>query len=147
MRRLPVFTIPGDGRYRVQPVHALDLARICVEHADVDGDAIVDAAGPETMPFEDLVRAVRSAVGSRAAIVHVPPPVMSLAARAVGFLVRYVVLTGDEIEGLTSGLLASRLPALGEMSFSDWLADAGQSLGVAYANELQRHFTRPRVAA
>ena len=140
LRHLPAFAIPGDGRYPVQPVHVVDLSRICVEQASAAGDVIVDAAGPETMSFEDLVRRVRSAVGSRAAIVHVPAFAMSLAARGLGLLVRDVVLTGDEIAGLTSGLLVSRAPALGTISFSAWLVDAGASLGDAYANELRRHF-------
>jgi len=82
LRRMPMFAIPGDGRYPVQPVHAADLARICVEHSHADGDVIVDAAGPEVMSFEQLIRAVRSAVGSRAPIIHVPAVGMSAPSRA-----------------------------------------------------------------
>lgn len=140
LRRLPVFAIPGDGKYPVQPVHAVDVARICVEQANAHGDVIVDAAGPETMTFDQLVRAARSTLGSRAVIVHVPSPVMSIAARGLGLLVRDVVLTKDEIEGLTSGLLASHSVPLGQISFTDWLTDNADSVGRAYANELKRHF-------
>ena len=143
LRHLPVFAIPGDGRYAVQPVHAVDLARICIEEARPGDDVIVDAAGPETMSFEQLVRAVRSAVGSRAAIVHVPAFVMSAAARGLGLLVRDVVLTSDEIAGLTSGLLVSHSPPLGQISFTEWLAEDHGSLGEVYANELKRHFASP----
>ena len=64
----------GDGGYEVQPVHVDDLARICVESADVDGDDVVDAAGPETMSFAELVRAVRRAIGARSPILRLPPP-------------------------------------------------------------------------
>jgi uncharacterized protein YbjT (DUF2867 family) len=140
LRRMPMFAIPGDGRYPVQPVHAADLARICVEQSNADGDAILDAAGPEAMSFEQLIRAVRSAVGSRAPIVHVPATVMAAASRALGLLVRDVVLTTDEIEGLMSGLLVSHSPALGRISFRDWLHEHRSALGEAYANELRRHF-------
>lgn len=142
LRRMPVFAIPGDGNYLVQPVHVVDVARICVEQAGVHGDVIVDAAGPETMTFQQLVRAARSALGSRAAVVNVPSPVMSIAARALGLLVRDVVLTDDEIEGLTSGLLVSHSPPLGQISITEWLADNADSVGRAYANELKRHFAR-----
>ncbi len=31
LRRMPLFAIPGDGRYPVQPVHIDDLARICLD--------------------------------------------------------------------------------------------------------------------
>jgi nucleoside-diphosphate-sugar epimerase len=146
LRRMPLFAIPGSGRYSVQPVHALDVARICVEQSRAGADAVLDAAGPETMTFEHLVVAVRTAVGSRAPIVHIPPLVMAGAARALGLLVRDVVLTQDEIRGLMAGTLVSHAPPLGRIAFSDWLAENGGSLGAAYANELDRHFAGLEVA-
>ena len=33
LRRMPIFPIPGDGSYRVQPIHIDDLVDICVEPA------------------------------------------------------------------------------------------------------------------
>ncbi len=140
LRRLPLFALPGDGNYAVQPVHAADLARICVEVAHAQGDVVVDAAGPETMRFEQLVQHVRAAVGSRVPVVHVPSAVMSLASQALGLLVRDVVLTTDEIRGLMAGLLVSHAPPFGRIAFTDWLAANAGSLGRAYANELGRHF-------
>ncbi len=140
LRRIPIFALPGSGRYPVQPVHIDDLARICEQAGHADEDVIVDAAGPETVAFEELVEAVRRAVGTRAPIVHLPPAVMSAASWALGLLVGDVVLTSDEIAGLTSGLLVSHHPPLGEIGFSQWLANHGDSIGRSYANELQRHF-------
>jgi nucleoside-diphosphate-sugar epimerase len=140
LRRMPLFVVPGDGRYLVQPVHVDDLARICLQAADGRDDVIVDAAGPDTMSFEALVRAVRDAVGRRTPIVHAPPAAMAALATALGVVVRDVVLTADEIRGLTAGLLASRQPALGHISFVEWLSEHGAALGGAYANELDRHF-------
>jgi NADH dehydrogenase len=147
LRRMPVFALPGDGSYPVQPVHVEDLARICVDAGNAHGDIVIDAAGPETMPFRDLVTLVRAAVNANAPILHIPPPVMAVAARALGLLVRDVVLTGDEIRGLMAGLLVSHAPPLGRVEFSRWLNEHSESVGRSYANELQRHFTRtPTVA-
>ncbi len=143
LRRMPIFALPGNGSYQVQPVHVDDLARICEQSAHTEGDVIVDAAGPETMSFEELVRAVRRAVGARSPILHLSPRVMSAASRALGLLVRDVVLTPDEISGLTSGLLVSRDAPLGRIAFSEWLAANSSSIGRSYANELQRHFVIP----
>jgi uncharacterized protein YbjT (DUF2867 family) len=142
LRRMPIFVLPGDGRYLVQPVHIDDLARICLRAAHDPADVVMDAAGPDTMSFEDLVRAIRLAVGTRTPILHAPPAVMAAAARALGFVVRDVVLTADEIRGLTAGLLASHVPALGGISFIEWLDENGPALGGSYANELNRHFRR-----
>jgi hypothetical protein len=72
--------------------------------------------------------------------VPLPPVLMAAAARVLGLLVGDVVLTPDEITGLTDGLLVSDQPPLGEVTFSQWLAEHGTSLGNSYANELHRHF-------
>jgi NADH dehydrogenase len=141
LRRMPVFALPGDGTYPVQPVHVEDLARICVNAGNADGDIVIDAAGPETMPFGDLVTIVRAAVNANTPILHIPPPIMAAAARALGLVVRDVVLTGDEIRGLMAGLLVSHAPPLGRIAFSQWLNEHRTSIGRSYANELQRHFT------
>jgi uncharacterized protein YbjT (DUF2867 family) len=143
LRRAPLFALPGDGRYPVQPVHVADLARIAVDQAAANCDAIVDAAGPETMSFVELVSRVRTAVGGRAPILHVAPALMSTASRALGRIVGDIVLTPDEIKGLMAGLLVSHAPALGQIAFTDWLAKRGDSLGSGYANELERHFAIP----
>ena len=140
LRHAPVFAIPGDGTYPVQPVHIDDLTEICVEAARSGEDLTVDAAGPDRMTFEQLVVAVREAVGSRSPILHVPAAVMGLAAQGLGQLMRDVVLTGDEISGLTQGLLASAQPARGTVSFRGWIQEQGDTVGRAYANELARHF-------
>ena len=142
LRRMPLFAVPGRGAYRVQPVHVDDLARICVDSARDDGDRVRDAAGPETLTFAELVHRVGAAVGARGPVVHVPPFVMTAAARALGLLVGDVVLTPQEIEGLMAGLLVSAHEPLGVTSFSEWLDAHAATIGRAYANELERHFTR-----
>jgi NADH dehydrogenase len=140
LRRMPAFALAGDGAYAVQPVHVDDLARICVEAGGAAGDHVIDAAGPETLSFRELVTVVRGAVDTRSPILRLPAPVMLVAARALGLAVRDVVLTADEIRGLMSGLLVSHRPPLGQIAFSDWLDHNHAVVGRSYANELQRHF-------
>ena len=66
---------------------------------------------------------------------------MAALAPALGLVVRDVVFTADEIRGLTAGLLTSHQPALGEISFLEWLHQNGPRLGRTYANELARHYS------
>jgi NADH dehydrogenase len=136
---MPAFAIPGDGRYEVQPVHVDDLARICVQAAAEPDDVRWDAAGPETLTFERLVRDVRRAVGSHAAIVNVPAIAMRAASAGLGLLLGDVVLTGDEVRALTAGLLVSHEPPRGRTAFGAWLEQQTR-IGGGYANELRRHF-------
>jgi uncharacterized protein YbjT (DUF2867 family) len=140
IRHMPVFVVPGDGRYLVQPVHVDDFAQICLRAARGDTDAITDAVGPDTMGYEQLVRAVRDVLRRRTPIVHAPPAAVAALSRALGVFVRDVVLTNDEIRGLTAGLLVSHQPAIGRVSFLEWLEENASTLGREYANELDRHF-------
>lgn len=140
VRRSPVFGVAGSGRYPVQPVHVDDFAWLAVELASGRDDVIVDAVGPETWPFEELVRMIARAVRRPVAIVHVEPGVLLRVARVLGRVLRDVVLTGDEIAGLRAGLLCSAGPPTGGTRLSDWLSANGTELGRRYASELTRHY-------
>jgi uncharacterized protein YbjT (DUF2867 family) len=140
LRRLPVYGMPGLGRYTVQPVHVDDVARICVEAAAGPAGVVVDAAGPETMAYRELVDRVRTAVGSRSLVLPMPGAFVLAAARLLGLVVRDVVLTGDEISELTSSLLTSHEPPRGEIRISEWLPANAPALGHRWSSELARNY-------
>lgn len=140
LRRSPVFPLAGDGGYRVQPVSVEDVARICVDAGASDENVLLDAAGPETMAYEKVVRLVAAAIGSRARIVHWPRAAVLAAARLTGAVRRDVLLTAEELAGLEAGLLVSDRPPLGIASFRSWVAANGESLGRGYVSELARNF-------
>jgi uncharacterized protein YbjT (DUF2867 family) len=140
LRRLPIYGMPGLGRYTVQPVHVDDVARICVEAAAGPSGVVIDAAGPETMTYRELVDRVRSAVHSRSLVVPMPSALVLAAARLLGLLVRDVVLTRDEIRELTSSLLTSHEPPRGEIRLSEWLPANAATLGRRWSSELARNY-------
>jgi len=139
LRRLPLFGV-APGRYGLQPIHVDDLARLAVGQGASRDTVTLDAVGPEVFAFDDLVRLVRKAVGSRALVTPVPPWLLLLASRLLQPLVGDVVLTADEVAGLRANLLVSAAPATGTTRFTDWLARHAGELGVAWASELERHF-------
>ena len=63
VRRFPVFGIPGDGRYRIRPIYVEDMARIMAEAVNAPGNAVIDAVGPETYTFEEMVRLIARSIG------------------------------------------------------------------------------------
>lgn len=140
LRRLPVFAIPGTGAYRVRPVHAEDVARICVESAASDDGLVVDAVGPEVLAFAEMTRLIRDAVGSRARLVHLPPALMIALGRVIGLAVGDIPLTRGELEGLMAELITTDGPPTAATRFSTWVAEYGPELGTRYASELTRHF-------
>jgi NADH dehydrogenase len=65
LRHLPAFGI-ARGSYGLQPVHVEDLAQLAVEQGASREGAVIDVVGPEALGFDELVRLVRRAIGSRA---------------------------------------------------------------------------------
>jgi uncharacterized protein YbjT (DUF2867 family) len=143
LRHLPVFAIGGRGEYRIRAIHVGDLARLCVELGARTDTVVMDAVGPQGLTFRQLVDAVRTAVGSRAVMVPVPPVLLTGLARALSLALRDVLLTRDEYQAMTDGLADSDAPATGTIVFTDWIAEHGPELGRRYANELDRHFRPP----
>jgi uncharacterized protein YbjT (DUF2867 family) len=143
LRRFPVFAVAGDGHYPVRPVHVADVARLCLESAGADSGTVVDAVGPETFTFTELVTAIRAGVGSRARLVAAPASIVPCLARVIGTVVGDVILTPEELGGMMAGLVATDGPATGHVSLTEWLAAYGAELGTSYASELGRHFRRP----
>ncbi len=141
LRRLPVFGIPGDGNYRVQPVHVDDVADLAVRLGALDDQVEMDAAGPETLTFNELVRVVRAAVRSRALLVRLPPTLVLAATRIIGLGVRDVVLTRDEIRELMQSLLVSKDPTgTCPTRITEWLDRNADVVGRRYSSELGRNF-------
>lgn len=140
LRRTPVFGIPGDGQYLIQPVHVDDLAALAVEQGESRDHVTLDAAGVDLLTMEELVCAIARAVRSYAALIRVPVRVGLWATNLVGRLVKDVILTPDEAKGLISGLLYSRDPPLGSTSFVWWIEEQGPRLGRRYYSELATHY-------
>ena len=140
LRHLPLFMIPGDGRYGIQPAHVEDLADLAVAAAAGSDNTTQDVAGPETFTFQEFVRLIRHETGSRSLLVHAPSTIALLAARTLSPLLGDVLITPEEMQGLMANVLASHQPPLGRRPFSDWLHDSAPWLGRRYLSEVGRHF-------
>jgi NADH dehydrogenase len=140
LRHLPVVAVGGNGTYRVRGIHIDDLARLCVELGAGHTDTVVDAVGPQSLTFRELVDCVRTAVGSRALVLSVPGRVMPPLTAALGLALRDTLLTADEYRAMADGLADSSAPSNGRVVFTDWVAEHGSQIGRHYANELTRHY-------
>lgn len=140
LRRFPVFALPGDGTYRLQPVFVDDLAALAVEAVFERGDSIRDAVGPDIFTFREMVELIGLKVGVARRLLQTPPLLALIAAQLLGVLVRDVMLTPEEVKGLMANLLVSRNPPLCKTRLGDWLEENRATIGMKYASELKRHF-------
>jgi NADH dehydrogenase len=139
-RKLPFFAVAGTGEYRVRPVFVDDVARIAVDAGGRADDLVIDAVGPETFTFDELVGVVATAVGRQVRILHLPPAFVVGLAKVLGLVVRDVMLTSDELRGLMAGLVSTDGPATGGTRLSEWLREHAADVGRVYASELARHY-------
>ncbi len=139
LTKFPVFAIPGDGVYRLQPVFVEDVAGIAVNAGQSDDNMVLDVVGPEIFKYEELIRLIADRVQSKAKIIHLRPGLALFLSKFIGYMVNDVVLTRDEVEGLMANLLVSKNPPTGKTRLSEWLSQ-NASIGTSYASELARHY-------
>jgi uncharacterized protein YbjT (DUF2867 family) len=144
LRHLPVFGIPGDGRYRLQPMHVRDHAALLVEAGLQSSDQILDSAGPDIFTFEQLVNLLRQAMGLHTVVLHMPPALAMVGANIAGRLTGDMLLTRDELDDLMHNILVSHEPPRGRTRLRDWLRTYADTVGRVYASEIGRHYRTTR---
>ncbi len=73
MKKVPVFPIPGNGRFMRQPLYAGDFSDIiiaCINNPKING--IFNISGHEKIDYIDMIRAIRECVEARTLIVRIP---------------------------------------------------------------------------
>ncbi|HLH52536.1 MAG TPA: NAD-dependent epimerase/dehydratase family protein [Verrucomicrobiae bacterium] len=142
LRHFPMFGVFGDGNYKLQPIYVDDLAEAAAAGALGTADETLNAIGPETYTYRELVELVRKALGLKRAIISVPPMLGYWACRMLGLFVGDVVITREEIRRLMQSRLCVESPPLGATRFSEWVNNHADTLGRRYTSEMARRTDR-----
>ena len=73
MKKIPIFPIPGHGRYMRQPLYVGDFCDIiisCLEQQQHSG--VYNISGHEEIDYIDMIRQIKAAIHSRTAILKIP---------------------------------------------------------------------------
>jgi nucleoside-diphosphate-sugar epimerase len=73
MAKVPVFPIPGNGKFMRQPLYVGDFCNIiisCIENRMVPG--VFNISGHEKVDYIDIIREIKKATHAKAAIVKIP---------------------------------------------------------------------------
>lgn len=138
LRRFPVFGVFGDGNYRLQPIYVEDLADLAVKKGQEAENCIIDAIGPETFTYRELVETIGKIIGKQRPIISIPPAVGYAFGLLVGKFVGDVTITNDEIKGLMANLLCTNSPPVGKTRLTEWAMKHSATLGIRYRSELVR---------
>lgn len=101
--RTPIILVPGDGSYRLAPIHVDDLTeamcRLIAKSPPVTGTFTL--AGPEDLSFDDCIERIRKAKGVSRLRLHVPLAALRGAASVMAALrLRRPPLVKDQIPRL-----------------------------------------------
>lgn len=139
LRHLPAVATFGMGHYRLQPIHVQDFAELALDEAEqTEAHRIINATGAETYSFRELWQLLARAMHTPRPILPVPAWFGLLTTRILGALVGDVMLTRDEIAGLSQDRLAVDGPPAGQRRLSDWVMQHAEALGRRYESELAR---------
>lgn len=138
LRRFPIFGVFGDGKYKLRPIHVDDLATLALEQGRAEENRIINAVGPETFTFRELVDAIGRAIGKKR-------PTMSISLkRGIEVIEKVEKISGDilltqyEIKSLMDNLYYVEGEPTGTTRLSQWLTENGKTLGQHYFSELER---------
>ncbi|RKZ89708.1 MAG: NAD(P)-dependent oxidoreductase [Candidatus Parabeggiatoa sp. nov. 1] len=104
MEWVPVFPIPGHGRYMRQPLYNKDFGRIiidCIENQP-DGD-IYDIVGNEQVDYVDIIRTIKKVKKLKTLIIHIPYGLFYALLKIYAVFSRKPPFTADQLKALTAG--------------------------------------------
>jgi nucleoside-diphosphate-sugar epimerase len=102
MQRVPLFPVPGNGRYLRQPLFVGDLCDIVMSCIERRPTGEYNITGLEPIDYVDLMRAVRHACGASARIVPVPYPLFWSMLFVYGLFSRDPPFTTKQLEALVT---------------------------------------------
>jgi nucleoside-diphosphate-sugar epimerase len=104
MEKVPVFPIPGHGRYMRQPLYNRDFCRAiewCLRNQP--RGTIYDLVGQDRIDYIDVIRAIRRVKGLRTPIVCIPKWLFATLLRIYGLFTKQPPFTAAQLKALTAG--------------------------------------------
>ncbi len=104
MQKLPLFPIPGSGRFIRQPLYVGDFCMLiqrCLEDPALQGT--YDITGLEKVSYLSLMRQLRKSVNARTWIIHLPIPLFSFLLQLWALISRQPAFTRSQLKALTAG--------------------------------------------
>lgn len=104
MQKVPVFPIPGHGRYMRQPLYVRDFCNIIVASvAQPKQNEIYNITGRENVDYVDMIRIIRDTVGARTLILHIPYGLFWVLLKIYAVFDSNPPFTAEQLKALVAG--------------------------------------------
>jgi len=104
MQRVPVFPIPGSGKYMRQPLYVGDFCNVIISSIEsrIKGQAF-NITGLERVDYIDIIRQIKRATRARCAIVRIPYNLFYALLKIYAIFDKNPPFTADQLQALTAG--------------------------------------------
>jgi nucleoside-diphosphate-sugar epimerase len=134
MKKVPVFPIPGHGRYMRQPLYVGDFCQVIISCIEKNiGSGIYNISGHEKIDYIDIIRAIKRVTHAGALILNIPYSVFYALIWTWGLF--------DKNPPFTTQQLAA-LSAKDEFEIIDWPGIFGFS-ATPFARAIEETFNDP----
>ena len=104
MKRIPIFPIPGRGRFMRQPLYVRDFAAVIESALKLRPTGEVhDITGQDRIDYVDIIRTIRSSVRARCMLVFIPVPVFGFLLRVWATFDKNPPFTDQQLKALVAG--------------------------------------------
>jgi len=138
LSRTPVLPVPGNAKCLHQPVHVADVAAAVLSALQRPAavGSLYNVAGPEPLPFSELLHTCARTVGSRTRLVPVPLAPLVAVTRGYERLSRHPRIRTEQLLRLAEDKAFGIDDAIRDLgyaprSFADGIRDEARTLGLA----------------
>ena len=111
MKKIPVFPIPGDGKYMRQPLYVRDFCKIIIASMEMQPDKkIYNITGRENVDYVDIIRQIRNTIKAKTLIFHIPVILFSLLLRIYAVFDNDPPFTAEQLKSLKADDIFELIP-------------------------------------
>ena len=111
MKKVPVFPIPGSGKYMRQPLYVLDFCNIIISCLEQQPDGnVYNITGREQINYIDIIREIKQVVGSKTIILRIPYSLFWVLLKIYSLFDKNPPFTTSQLKALTAGDKFELLP-------------------------------------
>lgn len=104
MAKVPVFPIPGHGRYMRQPLYERDFCRCIVKCIETQPEgAVYDVCGDTRIDYVDIIHTIKKAKGLRTPVVHIPFWLFKALLKIYALFSNKPPFTASQLDALSAG--------------------------------------------
>lgn len=136
-----MYPLPGDGNYHLQFVHAEDMAQLIVNCIASKSSYEIDAVGPDKTTFREIIEHCSKTFSTRCRPVGgFNKKLLQYLTYPLNWYFDDILIDGNDLDLMTSGLTCSHDPPTGKISFLDWISENKETLGKEWISSINRYY-------